>query len=76
MVFLGQELIGEYEARIKSEDDHFFINQDIIVNAFLKNSHEQEALALINLVRIAPVYVSNTIFEIVRNRYNIQDNTY
>jgi hypothetical protein len=33
-------------------------------------------LALVNLVRIAPVYVSNTIFEIVRNRYNIIDATY
>ena len=43
---------------------------------FLKYPCENEASAMINLARIAPVHCANTIFEVMRNRYDFYDNSY
>jgi len=43
---------------------------------FLKFPCEQEAFAMINLARVAPVHCANTVFEVLRNRYDFYDNTY
>ena len=31
---------------------------------------------MINLARVAPLHCSNTIYEVIRNRYDFYDNSY
>lgn len=43
---------------------------------FLKYPCENEAFAMINLARVAPLHCANNIYEIMRNRYDFYDNSY
>jgi len=76
VVFLGQDIIFEYHRRIKGYDPEYFCGQTTGMQHFLKYPCEQEAFAMLNLARAAPVHCANTIFEVLRNRYDFYDNTY
>ena len=70
MLFIGLDInqaLIEFSQDINNQN--IYADQVIIQQKFLKLPGEREMLSLLNLVRIAPIFCVNNIFEIVRNRF-------
>lgn len=71
-MFIGQEVEDELRNRLSDLEDmeQYLPN---IASEILINNCERHFLATMNLMRIAPVHVINTILEIMRSRYSRHD---
>ena len=76
VVFIGQDILHEYHKRIQSFDDSYKIGQHTGLERYLQLPSERELFAFLNLVRVAPIHCANTVFEILRNRYDFHDHQY
>lgn len=76
VVFLGQDLIREYSIRTNGIGEEYSVDQEIIASQYLNNINEREIFAVLNLLRMNPMHVVNSILEPMRNRYNFKDKTY
>ena len=56
--------------------EEYSLDLEIIASQYLHNINEREILAVLNLLRINPMHVVNSIIEPMRNRYNHRDKTY
>lgn len=71
IVFLSQNLLKEYHKRVNNLGIYFRADdQNPSIGKFLTSTPELEVFCFLNLVRCAPTHCANTVFEIMRNRYD------